>query len=123
MDRLVARGLRAQLRNGSLVTGQLYVALDFFPGAGKARANWASRPPQLPTQRGSLDELQATLARIAGKLDRLPLDDIAAETRRAIAGLASAVERTEALMARLDGLASNEVRATVDETRLAMRGR
>ena len=120
MDRLVARGLRAQLRNGSLVTGQLYVALDFFPGAGKARANWAARPPQLPTQRGSLDELQATLARIAGKLDRLPLDDIAAETRRAIAGLARAVDRTEALMARLDGLASNEVRATVDETRLAM---
>lgn len=120
MDRLVARGLRAQLRNGSLVTGQLYVALDFFPGAGKARANWAARPPQLPTQRGSLDELQATLARIAGKLDRLPLDDIAAETRTAIAGLARAVDRTEALMARLDGLASNEVRATVDETRQAM---
>ena len=120
VDRLVARGLRAQLRNGSLVTGQLYVALDFFPGAGKAGVSWAAKPPQLPTQRGSLDELQATLARIAGKLDRLPLDDIAAETRTAIAGLARAVERTEALMARLDGLASNEVRATVDETRQAM---
>lgn len=120
VDRLVARGLRAQLRNGSLVTGQLYVALDFFPGVGKASVSWAAKPPQLPTQRGSLDELQATLARIAGKLDRLPLDDIAAETRTAIAGLARAVERTEALMARLDGLASNEVRATVDETRQAM---
>ncbi|MBV5287088.1 MAG: MCE family protein [Methyloversatilis discipulorum] len=120
VDRLIKRGLRAQLRNGNLVTGQLYVAMDFFPNAGAAKIDWAGRPPQLPTQRGSLDELQATLSRIAAKLDRLPLDDIAAETRRAIAGLASAVERTEALMQRLDGLASNEVRAAVAETQQTM---
>ncbi len=120
IDRLVARGLRAQLRNGSLVTGQLYVALDFFPDAGQAAVEWAAAPPRLPTRRGSLDELQATLGRIAGKLDRLPLDDMAAETRAAIAGLARAVERTETLMQRLDGLASNEVRAVVAETQHAM---
>lgn len=120
VDRLIKRGLRAQLRNGNLVTGQLYVAMDFFPNAGTATIDWAEQPPQLPTQRGSLDELQATLSRIAAKIDRLPLDDIAAETRRAIAGLASAVERTEALMQRLDGLASNEVRAAVAETQQTM---
>ena len=120
VDRLIRRGLRAQLRNGNLVTGQLYVAMDFFPNAGTAKIDWTGLPPQLPTQRGSLDELQATLGRIAAKIDRLPLDDIAAETRRAIAGLASAVERTEALMQRLDGLASNEVRAAVAETQQTM---
>ncbi|MCR6664822.1 MAG: MlaD family protein [Methyloversatilis sp.] len=120
VDRLIKRGLRAQLRNGNLVTGQLYVAMDFFPNADTAKIDWAGQPPQLPTQRGSLDELQATLGRIAAKIDRLPLDDIAAETRRAIAGLASAVERTEALMQRLDGLASNEVRAAVAETQQTM---
>ncbi|WP_430432585.1 intermembrane transport protein PqiB [Methyloversatilis sp.] len=120
VNRLIKRGLRAQLRNGNLVTGQLYVAMDFFPNAGTATIDWAEQPPQLPTQRGSLDELQATLSRIAAKIDRLPLDDIAAETRRAIAGLASAVERTEALMQRLDGLASNEVRAAVAETQQTM---
>ncbi|MFZ5504774.1 MAG: intermembrane transport protein PqiB [Pseudomonadota bacterium] len=120
VDRLIKRGLRAQQRNGNLVTGQLYVAMDFFPNADTAKVDWAGRPPQLPTQRGSLDELQATLSRIAAKIDRLPLDDIAAETRRAIAGLASAVERTEALMQRLDGLASNEVRAAVAETQQTM---
>ncbi len=30
---LVQRGMRAQLRTGNLLTGQLYVALDFFPKA------------------------------------------------------------------------------------------
>jgi len=28
---LIGRGLRAQLRTGNLLTGQVYVALDFFP--------------------------------------------------------------------------------------------
>ncbi|WP_018412145.1 PqiB family protein [Methyloversatilis thermotolerans] len=120
IERLVARGLRAQLRNGNLVTGQLYVALDFFPDADKGSVQWTSTPPRLPTQRGSLEELQASLGRIAAKLDRLPLDDIATETRGAIEGLSRAVARTEALMQKLDGLVSNDIRATVDETRQAM---
>src|SRR5208337_2092113 len=34
---LVARGLRAQPRAGSLITPQLYLALDFMPGAGTVR--------------------------------------------------------------------------------------
>src|SRR5262245_49094597 len=33
IDRLVAHGVRAQLRSGNLLTGALYVAFDFFPDA------------------------------------------------------------------------------------------
>ena len=33
IDSMVARGVRAQLRSGSLLTGALFVALDFFPDA------------------------------------------------------------------------------------------
>src|SRR5271163_1132080 len=32
IDALVAHGVRAQLRTGNLLTGSLYVSLDFFPG-------------------------------------------------------------------------------------------
>jgi paraquat-inducible protein B len=37
LERMVARGLRGQLRTGNLLTGQLYVALDFFPNAAPAK--------------------------------------------------------------------------------------
>ena len=47
------QGLRAQLRNGNLVTGQLYVALDFFPGAGVARPDWSRQPALLPPARAA----------------------------------------------------------------------
>ena len=42
------RGLRAQLRSGSLLTGQLFVAFDYFPDAPKAKVDWSQDPPELP---------------------------------------------------------------------------
>ena len=77
MDALAAQGLRAQLRTGNLLTGQLYIALDFFPQAPKAGFDWQQSPPQLPTTQGTFGELQATLSTLTKKLDRLPIDEIA----------------------------------------------
>ena len=42
------RGLRAQLRSGNLLTGQLYVALDFFPDAPKVKLDWSQDPAVFP---------------------------------------------------------------------------
>ena len=41
LKQLVAQGLRAQLRTGNLLTGQLYVALDFI---GQEPARMATSP-------------------------------------------------------------------------------
>lgn len=120
VDQLVAKGLRAQLRNGNLVTGQLYVALDFFPGAGPARPDWQASPPRLPTQRGSLDELQTTLMRIVTRLDKLPIEEIGTDTRKLLASLQRSVDETEALIQRIDKLADGEVRGTLAEARAAI---
>ena len=58
MNALMARGMRAQLRTGNLLTGQLYVALDFFPDAPRAKINWSRTPPEVPTTPGSLKDLR-----------------------------------------------------------------
>ena len=120
VDQLVAKGLRGQLRSGNLVTGQLYVALDFFPGAGPARPDWQASPPRLPTQRGSLDELQTTLMRIVTRLDKLPIEEIGTDTRKLLASLQRSVDETEALIQRIDKLADGEVRGTLAEARAAI---
>lgn len=77
LQRLVDSGLRAQLRTGNLLTGQLYVAMDFQPKAGPHRLQMQDGVMTLPTVPGALSELQTQVADIVQKLSRLPLDDIA----------------------------------------------
>lgn len=73
----VANGLRAQARSGNLLTGQLYVALDFFPKAPKAQFDLNARPLAIPTVPGSLELLQEQLQAIIEKINTLPIDRIA----------------------------------------------
>ena len=87
IDALVARGARAQLRSGSLLTGALIVALDFFPGAAPAAVDWSSTPPVLPTQAGQLEVVEASLASLLKKLEQLPLQEIGNEVRTVLADL------------------------------------
>ncbi|WP_321915997.1 MULTISPECIES: intermembrane transport protein PqiB [Paraburkholderia] len=76
LQKLVAQGLRAQLRTGSLITNQRYIALDIFPNAPQATIDMTRVPLELPTVPNSLEELQVVIGDIAKKLDRVPFDRI-----------------------------------------------
>ncbi|MEM5310490.1 MlaD family protein [Paraburkholderia sp. JHI869] len=84
-DRLVAKGLRLQLKTGNLLTGQLYLAADFFPDAPKATVNWASTPPELPTIPGNLQRLQENITQLVAKLNTIPFDAIGKNTKDTLA--------------------------------------
>jgi paraquat-inducible protein B len=73
---LVHAGLRAQARTGNLLTGQLYIALDFVKSPPAATFDKSARPLLIPTAPGSVDKLQNDLGDFVAKLDRLPLDSI-----------------------------------------------
>jgi paraquat-inducible protein B len=87
VDTLTARGVRAQLRSGSLLTGALYVALDFFPDAAPAEVDWSQKPPQLPTVPGQLEAVEASVVRIINKLDQVPIQAIGEDLRKSILDL------------------------------------
>jgi paraquat-inducible protein B len=83
-DVLVSRGLRGQLRTGSLLTGQLYVSLDFFPGAKKASIDWNRSPPELPTTPSGLESMQDSINRIMTRIDKLPIEELTASARQTL---------------------------------------
>jgi len=87
VDTLVARGVRAQLRTGNLLTGALYVALDFFPDAPPATVDWSQHPVQLPTIPGELQQVEASVVSIIKKLDEIPFKAIGVDLRNAIVEL------------------------------------
>ena len=76
MSGLVAHGLRAQARNGNLLTGQLYIALDFDPKAKKVEFNPNARPFEIPTTPGDFDHIQEQVASIVDKIEKIPFDSI-----------------------------------------------
>jgi paraquat-inducible protein B len=65
MEILVARGLRAELQSGSLLTGSKVVALAFHPRAPRARLTFGGRYPEIPTIPGSgFDDLAESATRL-----------------------------------------------------------
>jgi paraquat-inducible protein B len=73
----VEHGLRGQLRTANLLTGQLYVALDFFPHAPRVAYDLNRQPREIPTIPSEIEDLRESVATIVRKIDHLPVDDLA----------------------------------------------
>jgi paraquat-inducible protein B len=84
LQRLVDHGLRAQLRSGNLLTGELYVALDFFPGSPPAKVKMEDGVPVVPAVPTQLEVLSASVTQVLEKLAALPLENLVADVRRAV---------------------------------------
>ena len=69
----VKRGLRATLTSGSLLTGALFVSIDFFPDAQPAEVVQVGDFPSIPTV---LSGLQNQLATALTKFQNLPIEEI-----------------------------------------------
>jgi paraquat-inducible protein B len=87
IDAMVAHGVRAQLKTGNLLTGAVYVSLDFFPGAPPVTVDWSQKPVQLPTTEGQLEATEATVESIIEKVNKMPLQEIGDNLRKAIGDL------------------------------------
>jgi paraquat-inducible protein B len=94
LQRLIGNGLRAQLRTGNLLTGQMYVALDFLPGAPRARpVATADGTLVMPTVPGTLSEIQPQIADIVQKVSKIPFDEIGRDLRSTLSGANAAIRQ------------------------------
>lgn len=121
IQRFVERGLRAQLRSANLLTGQMYVALDFFPKAPKGKLDLAAKPPEIPSVPGGLGELQESITNIVTRLEKVPFDAIAQDLRKALASLDTTLKQAEAVLAKLDSELAPQLRATLEQARKTLR--
>jgi len=121
MQRLIEqRGLRAQLRSGNLLTGQLYVALDYFPDAPKAKVDWSAEVPTMPVVASTLPDLEAKLSSIVAKLEKLPIEQIGTDASKALVTLNTTLEGATAALSNIDTNLTPALKTTVDELRQAV---
>ena len=103
LDAWVQRGLRAQLKTGNLVTGQLLVGLEFFPDPPPAAVDWTTDPPTFPTVPAATQRLVEKVTAVADRLAGIPLEDIGAEVSQAMKRLDATLTEAQGLLARLKG--------------------
>lgn len=116
MNMLVARGLRAQVRSGNLLTGQLYIAMDFFPNAPKAQINWKANAPEFPTTPGEMESLKASIFSVAKKLDQIDYAGVSTDLKETLKSTTKMMATLDASLAQL----TPETKAVIAEARSAL---
>jgi paraquat-inducible protein B len=132
---LVARGMRAQLQTGNILTGKLEIALDFHPEAPPGEIDWSGPVPELPTVPSPIEELKTGLANFIQRLDRLPMEQIGANLNSLLAelrtlshsmnaelvpSLAATLDNAERALASADSLIAPDAEASRELRRMLL---
>lgn len=135
---MINRGLAAQLRTSNLLTGQLYIAFDFFPKTipakktvtgNKAGMDTSLALLELPTIPSSTEEIQTQVSDIALKLSKVPFDQIGDELQQSLKVLKGTLNSAGQLAEKLNNdvapeitVAMKDVRETLDAAERTLSG-
>ncbi len=108
-QRAVAAGIRAQLRSDSLVTGQLSVDLDFYPGTPVILTHLSGEVLQIPTMPSDLQNLKE-------EIQDLNLRELAEKTRQTLASMQHILDQAGSQI----GPLTMSLRSTLETTRGAL---
>jgi paraquat-inducible protein B len=122
-DVLVKNGMRAQLKSASLLTGQQFVNLDFIDAAERDKT-----PPRFgmrdrdgayvfPTADNPTDDIEAQIAGIVKKLNKVPFEQIGQDVHRTLTTLDATLKQTEQLAKTVNSDLAPQMKETLAEAR------
>lgn len=99
LNALVEQGLRAQLQPESIVTGQLFVQLDFYPDAPPQQVvvDPATQLIEIPTIPTAFELVTQTLRTAINKIAQFPIEQIVANLEEALSSINRVVNAPEVL--------------------------
>jgi len=137
LDKLIQAGLRAQLKTGSLLTGQLYIELDFHKDAPPARLTQSGDYRVVPTLPTPLEAVTTQVNQILAKVEAFPIDKIGEDLSATMAGARAVIDSAalknslteleltlrelRSLSAKLDNDMAPELSSTLREAQQAMK--
>lgn len=112
-------GMRAQLQSGSLITGQLFVALDFFPDEKKAQIDWSLAKPEIPSIPSILPNLEAKIGSILTKLDSVQYEAIDTDLRKLLNSSDQVMQDIDKALIHFDKSITPEMKTAIEAFRKA----
>jgi len=103
---LVSHGLRAQLRTGNIITGQMLIDLDLYPDAEPVEVRYEDEYLVLPAIPTTIESLMQSLDGFLTKIGEMPLDEIGINLNGVLEGMNTLVN-------------SNDVKTTLSNISLA----
>lgn len=120
MNAAVEQGLRGRLESQSLVTGLLFVNLDYFPETPAKRVGTGDWPPEIPTLPTTIEQATQVAKEIVERLGEIDLEALvksATETLDALRDLAGSKEARSAVASLDETLASlRDLSQSLDRT-------
>jgi paraquat-inducible protein B len=130
VDTGLKNGLRASLQTGNLLTGKLYVSLDFYSDVEPVPAEEFDGYVVIPSIPSGLGRIEQQVASLLDKFNALPLEDTVGNANTALAALDGTLLELSATMNSLQGVLdqdstrslTGELNATLVELRKALAG-
>lgn len=108
-------GLRAQLKSGNLLTGQLLVDVDFHRTASRGRLTYRDGYPVIPTVPAPFEQLQESLARITRQLEKVPFEQIGIDLQQALQEATATFQKAGESANKLNVETLPQLQATLNE--------
>ncbi|HEX9391105.1 MAG TPA: MlaD family protein [Usitatibacteraceae bacterium] len=116
LEEMIKRhGLRAQLRTANFVTGQRYLAFEYFPHPPVVRMKWGQDPVELPVIPSTLPAFEEKLGALLTKLESLPLGELSADAQELMREAQTTLKSMNGLVKNVDDKALPNLVAAVED--------
>lgn len=120
IEQMVQKGLRAQLKSASLLTGGMFVDLSFHPEAPRRSIGHYGKFPELPTLPSTMGAMLANMASFVERLQKLPLEEVVNQLRAALPALKETLQQAKALLTRLDQETAPQAKETLAQAQATL---
>ena len=130
LDRLVGYGMRATLKSGNLLTGALFVDLDFYKDAEPFKPESFAEVPVFPTISAGLAQIEQKVSNLLDKLNKLKIEPVIASLDKTLVSTQQTMEKVNSIAASVDQLLAepaigqmpNNIDATMRQLRDTLNG-
>ncbi len=119
---MVEKGFRAQLKTGNLLTGQLFIDLDYYPDAAPATMTEENGYPVFPTISTPFERIMERVESILKKVDEIPIDKIGNNVNGAIKDLNGLLKELGTMSGKVSRETLPKIDKSLDELSTTLQG-